>query len=264
MNIIKTNEPKSILTVSDWHIDAYHSNLGMYLNMYKEKAKQHDIVVLNGDIFEGIFKPKKDLKRSFKKLRKIIDECPDTDFHFVFGNHDEYESIEKRMKKLSKNRTNIDYHYDYCIINSCLFTHGDRIKKDMINSPRTIKSDIKEKYKKLSMYTGYDLYVKLFESKAPIEKLKNMYGKLRNGKSSDLLQGIDMVGLGHSHKPHLLQIDDVVVFNTGSTTVDNLFGPNHVSIMSYPDKSLIVECGISTLTTYIPDIRLFSKEKEHA
>jgi UDP-2,3-diacylglucosamine pyrophosphatase LpxH len=91
-------------------------------------------VVLNGDIFDiqCSKNPKKKILEAVAWLKKRMDEAPDTQFHFVLGNHEAYRKFINAMHALEQTAENgrdyskqFHFHENYFKLNDSLFVHGD-------------------------------------------------------------------------------------------------------------------------------------------
>ncbi len=141
----RKHTPKKGIVVSDLHIlgDYTHTDALLPLLDKAIERTQADMVVLNGDIFEFEYPNRRYtqdevLRHALTWLREFCSKHPDTQVHYVMGNHDGvYHPTDKKRdfvrqlrtleRKIRKNdHSNFHFHPEYFLAASnSLFTHGD-------------------------------------------------------------------------------------------------------------------------------------------
>lgn len=137
------SENKKILVLSDLHRGAKISKYEGLLREAMERAiDTADHIVLNGDIFELFYVPKKDsiqnaIERGLASLTAIALAYPEKQIHFVLGNHENIPEFREGrplealdpfwngLNGLARMFKNFEWHPEAIRIGDALFFHGD-------------------------------------------------------------------------------------------------------------------------------------------
>jgi UDP-2,3-diacylglucosamine hydrolase len=124
-------------TISDLHLFSHHSRPGRYLHQFEAAAKEVDVFVLNGDIFDfkwsehGVFSRSVTAAEQF--IETLLDEFPQCQFRIVLGNHDAVPDYMEALEELEERHKNLYWHEFGCIVEDRVFIHGDAIHAGCTN-----------------------------------------------------------------------------------------------------------------------------------
>jgi len=236
-----------------------------------ESFKTATHVVLNGDIFdiECCKKPEEKIKEAVQWLKDRMDNTPDTNFHFVLGNHETFIPFIKAMHALEQDEhygKQFHFHEHYFQLNDSLFVHGD----EYLGVAKYIKAYTKQKecaaalnnndaappsieIKSIEHHRRRQLSELKRPARAAYEWFNGIYHKTQNvwhGVTNMVdmiytkLEASDTEGLssafkesnhvfsGHTHQPYKVHYKDKYFYNTGAAVVSRFakFGPLHIEI----------------------------------
>ncbi len=117
------------LVVSDLHFFAKRSHGISCLESLDTALSSAPVLVLNGDTFDfrwsTLANDTETEAEALGWLRRLLVAYPQTEVHFVLGNHDCLPGFVESLKRLAKDHGRFHWH-EYCLqIGTSLFLHGD-------------------------------------------------------------------------------------------------------------------------------------------
>jgi UDP-2,3-diacylglucosamine pyrophosphatase LpxH len=129
MNARLSHEIQRGIVVSDLHLFARRSRGHTRFEAIREKLRQANILVLNGDIFDFRWSTHgshdQTLSAAMNWLRALIADLPGCQIHFISGNHDCLPAFQEHLTGLAAERSGFHWHEYLLQIGSALFLHGD-------------------------------------------------------------------------------------------------------------------------------------------
>jgi UDP-2,3-diacylglucosamine pyrophosphatase LpxH len=117
------------IVVSDLHLFARRSRGSDQFNAIREKLRQVNILVLNGDIFDFRWSTLGDqnqtLPAAINWLRALAVDLPGCEIHFIIGNHDCIPAFQEELTRLATTQPGFHWHEYLLQIGPALFLHGD-------------------------------------------------------------------------------------------------------------------------------------------
>lgn len=115
--------------VSDLHLFSRRSVAHQLDECIAETARDADLMILGGDIFDFSWSTKGSVDKSVEAaaqwLRQLAAAAPDCQFHFLVGNHDNHQRFIDRLQILQLEIPNLEWHPYFLRIGNSLFLHGD-------------------------------------------------------------------------------------------------------------------------------------------
>lgn len=115
--------------VSDLHKFAARSNADAYEPELRRQAAESRWCVLGGDIFDFRWSqygsPGATADAAMEWLAELTESCPETEIHFLLGNHDHNDAMTERLPALSEKYDRFHWYAFYARLGSTLFLHGD-------------------------------------------------------------------------------------------------------------------------------------------
>ncbi len=116
-------------TVSDLHLFCRRSLAQRYMPAIETAAADADVFVFNGDTFDfrwSCYATAAETSReAVKWLERIAQDCPETRFEFLLGNHDHVQVFIDSLHDLAERTPNFNWHPYYLKLGNALFLHGD-------------------------------------------------------------------------------------------------------------------------------------------
>ncbi len=125
-------------TISDLHLFSHHSSLDRYHDRIQQAAREAEVFVLNGDIFDfkwsrhGVFSSS--VTAAVRFLKSLAEAHPHCHFRVILGNHDAVPPYVAALEELSASHANLEWHEFACVIQNRLFLHGDTINAGNTNN----------------------------------------------------------------------------------------------------------------------------------
>ncbi len=117
-----------IYSFSDSHLGSPYSRGAEYLPAIEAGMAEADIVVMGGDIFEGkatTETPAEVIQRAVRQMRRWLERFPETEIHWVQGNHEDIPGLLPAMQALAAEYPNFHAYADEVQLGEALFLHGD-------------------------------------------------------------------------------------------------------------------------------------------
>jgi UDP-2,3-diacylglucosamine hydrolase len=115
--------------VSDLHLLSNRSTAHHYLESFHRTAREKDVFVLNGDIFDfqwsthGGFHHSVEVARDW--LTELITPHPSTTFIVLLGNHDSLADYRHLLDEQIQIHDNLFWKDDFIRLGTSMFLHGD-------------------------------------------------------------------------------------------------------------------------------------------
>jgi len=200
--------------ISDLHLQAQRSLAGHHHAAIEAAAGQARHFVLGGDIFDFHWStmrcPKRSVDSAIDWLDQLVGPNPDTQFHFVFGNHDFNQRFMHAVAEYSEQTANFRAHRFYLRLGRSLFLHGDiadrpHLCHDKLEQRRA--RFLRDHHQSRWRHTLYDLAMK-----AHLHRVVSRLANPRKRVAQRLLAylnrighspatGIEHVYFGHTHEP---------------------------------------------------------------
>lgn len=117
------------IVISDLHMFARRSRAHAVLDRVHRAVEEADVFVLNGDTFDFRWTTlptiEATVRASLLWLENLAERHPDTDIHFVLGNHDCNQLFIDGLDELSGRVPTLHWHEYQIHLGSNLFLHGD-------------------------------------------------------------------------------------------------------------------------------------------
>lgn len=121
--------------VSDLHLFSRRSQADRYRDQLHATAREAEIFVLGGDIFDFRWSTLKScqatIDAAIQWLEELVHPHPNCQFHFVLGNHDCNQKFVRRLDTLAATTPNLSWYDDYVRLGHSVFLHGDVADADM-------------------------------------------------------------------------------------------------------------------------------------
>jgi len=118
-----------IYFVSDLHLFASRSIGDKQLHVIESKAREADVFVLGGDIFDFKWARRETVGHACEEaihwLRDLATDCPSCEFHYLLGNHDYHDEFTTPLAALEKEVDNLFHEHFFIRRGSSVFLHGD-------------------------------------------------------------------------------------------------------------------------------------------
>lgn len=215
--------------------------------------KNIDILVLNGDIFEGYETPYKKSEMR-KRIKEYINDLNDKNTRnipiiYVVGNHDDKGYMVKTLKKLAKKIDNFHVYKEYVIIGNVLFAHGDLyLRLDENPNKRKLGNQANHTFKPPFMEGGvyghiYALLRNPVQFLADATKSNPDYvidtiNSRMKKEQPKIYELIKAVVTGHIHNLFIKNKYDKWWGNSGTSVHEDKLGPIAVNISSNGEVNL--------------------------
>jgi len=216
-----------IIAVSDIHLKytdkaVDKENQELFISFLKKEAVKADLLILNGDIFDLWFVWKKVIIKQYFPLLRILADIKDKGCRIVYisGNHDFW------FKDFLTRYIGIEIHKDHFSIyadsKKVFFTHGDIYTTNDFRY-KFYRFLIRKKFFMWLFGTlhpdfALDLGLKLSRS----SRKKVIPDRLSKQREIGLerfaeknKQNYDIVVMGHSHNPKILNFENLIYLNSG-------------------------------------------------
>ena len=229
------NQNMNIIIASDFHLkftpDKESSErMKRVLKFLASLEGKTDILILNGDIFDLWFSWKKVIIKEYFPVYKILADLNESGCRIVFvaGNHDFW--FGDFLKKF----LNIEIyqnHFAEKIDGKKIFvTHGDLFTRNDIRY-KIFRTLVRNKLiMKLFSFLHPDFALRLGEKLSRSSRFRKIPLKLRKIKESGLdnfaekkLEEYDIVVLGHSHFPKIINFENGIYANCGDWVSHNSY-----------------------------------------
>jgi hypothetical protein len=121
--------PGTCYFVADLHLFANRSKGLRHFDEILRKASQAQHFVFGGDIFDfrwaTMLTTKEAVEEAIRWLAELSRQCPQCQFHFLLGNHDDHHLFVERLAELEQAVPNLSWHRYYVRIGGSVFLHGD-------------------------------------------------------------------------------------------------------------------------------------------
>lgn len=193
-------------------------------------------VVFNGDIFDiqCSEKPHEKIIEAADWLKKRMDAAPDTQFHFVLGNHEAYPEFIAAMNALERDPhygRQFSFHEHFLQINDSLFIHGDdqldpgkyRLALEGYASTemgaRTLLKELRTEFR--SVYESFGgWHHALHNLHEGLEKMTAVIAReLAHSRIPELAESFGKsrhIFSGHIHEPYAAERGNKYYYNTGA------------------------------------------------
>ncbi|TWT55613.1 Calcineurin-like phosphoesterase superfamily domain protein [Thalassoglobus neptunius] len=198
--------------LSDLHLFARRSTADQYHDQIVEAARESDVCILGGDIFDfrwSVYRTEDETAHAAVEwLRKFDEETNHCRVHFLLGNHDDHPELLQRLPYLAEELKTFEWSRYYYRLGDTFFLHGDVADKTMtaacLESQRQsfAHGNRTELHNKL-----YDVAIKaqlhrlappaVYPCKRVAARILSYLESIGNGKSS----GVEHVYFGHTHRP---------------------------------------------------------------
>lgn len=115
--------------ISDLHLLSNRSTAHRYLESYHQTARDVDVFVLNGDIFDFQWSTHGGFHESVEQARSWLEELvlphPDCTFLVTLGNHDSTADYRHVLEELEKQHPRFFWYEDFVRLGTSIFLHGD-------------------------------------------------------------------------------------------------------------------------------------------
>lgn len=120
---------KKCCWLSDLHLFSRRSLGGQHFDAILAAARDTDLFVLGGDIFDFSWSTRTSVADSVDEaaawLEELVVQAPDCRFHFLLGNHDYHRLFIDRLVSLVDDMPNLNWHPFFLRLQNTLFLHGD-------------------------------------------------------------------------------------------------------------------------------------------
>ena len=117
------------IVVSDLHLFARRSRGTTRFASIRDRLNSAEVLVLNGDIFDfrwsTLGEHKRTLPAAVNWLRRLADDFPECQVHFVVGNHDCTAAFLNELSSLARSLPRFQWHEHLLRLGPSLFFHGD-------------------------------------------------------------------------------------------------------------------------------------------
>lgn len=146
-------KPETILFLSDGHFGSRNSDITAYQDNLRETMGRYTHVVLNGDMFELMFLPglarglapkerravlKTAIRQAVEWLDATLQEYPQTQFHFVLGNHENIRKFRHKLDALQEKHAHFEWDPEAIRIGDAVAIHGDLLTRQQSDRTRPI------------------------------------------------------------------------------------------------------------------------------
>lgn len=199
--------------ISDLHLLARRSQAPKHHAAIRSAAKGARRFVLGGDIFDFHWSTlgchQRSVDTAIEWLDDLVSTNRDTEFHFVYGNHDYNERFMHALDSYSQRAVNFRSHRFYLRLGSSLFLHGDIADKPQLCHEKLQQRRarfLRDHHQSPWRHTLYDLAVK-----ARLHRVISRVANPRKRVAARLLaylhrighhpqNGIEHVYFGHTHE----------------------------------------------------------------
>lgn len=192
-------------------------------------------VVLNGDVFDiqCAQEPHEKIVDSVEWLKKRMDAAPETQFHFVLGNHEAFPEFVQAMQALAADEhygKQFSFHEHFLQINDNLFVHGDEfMAPDKYRKALLPGADVKMGCKaplrelRTELRAAYELGNGLHHAFGCMQGLPSLLTTLEKNLKASKIEGLQEalatskhVYSGHIHEPYAAHYHEHCYYNTGA------------------------------------------------
>lgn len=115
--------------VSDLHLYARRSDGAEKMHALMPRLASASLLVLNGDIFDfrwsTLPSPEATVQGANHWLRNLLNDLPDTEIHYLIGNHDCLPAHQVMLTTLANDIPRFRWHEHSLQVGNRLFIHGD-------------------------------------------------------------------------------------------------------------------------------------------
>lgn len=115
--------------ISDLHMFSRRSEFESHLPAIHGAADRANIFVFNGDTFDFKWTTLPSVEETVENailwLAELCEQFPNTEFHFILGNHDNLQLFIDQLSALSQQTENLSWHPYYLRLGDVVFLHGD-------------------------------------------------------------------------------------------------------------------------------------------
>lgn len=237
----------AILAFSDPHWgDRNYRYCGLRNSQFDEMMERYlpefQHVVMNGDIIGTLLCDDfTHFKTHLDRIEQWTRRAPNTQFHYMLGNHDMTEGIVAALQERFPKGSNLHVADVWARCGDILFTHGDygeanERQKDYASNTRLLLQDAEAETIRANYYSNPGRRGMTFSSVS--SKSLGLDDRVQKActplDEHGLLEGISAVMVGHTHRtlygyPFQTRAGDTVhVFNTGSLIAGASFMPLEV------------------------------------
>ncbi|YCM46284.1 metallophosphoesterase [Verrucomicrobiaceae bacterium 227] len=224
--------------ISDLHLFSRRSRGDELLKTYLENIDTPTTLVFNGDTFDfrwtELAGEEETLAAAEAWLLDLLDRLPNTQIHYILGNHDCLNTFRSRLENHARKRPNFHLHEFWLRIDTHFFLHGDCSNRGMnisklkkyrhswsTDSPR---GEFSKRLYHLVDRTGIGaLFHRLYFRQNPTVARVIRY--VREVAPDDFKE-TEHIYFGHTHVPfHDHKSGEIVFHNTGSAIAGMGFSP---------------------------------------
>lgn len=219
--------------ISDLHLFSHRSRAHVHRQFIVEAARQSEVLVLNGDIFDfhwsifGELEATMDAAEAW--LRALAAECPRCRIHYLLGNHDAVLPWADRCASIAGDVENLDWSPDYLRLGNTLFTHGDLLLGRGPRRTRELDPDARLRRRSLGRAYAVISGLRILRAASLLPSNRRTSRMIHRNflqLGPELTEGVRRLCTGHTHRPFSgIRIHGLELHNTGSTVAGMAFRP---------------------------------------
>lgn len=153
----------------------------------------------------------------------LVSQFPQTNFHYLYGNHDHHPEFENMVDKLGEESGNISGHPVSLRLGNTLFMHGDAANRSDMDTETLVRERHQRTENKLhgglhEFLYGIAVQLRIDEVVTRLPFFPDLvHRRLINFIEREQIDGIDHIVYGHTHrKIHQGQYEGITFTNTGA------------------------------------------------
>ncbi len=220
--------------VSDLHLFSHRTRGHLIEADIVAAARRSRVCVLGGDIFDfkwsSLPSTAATVNAAVAWLKRLIEQVPECQFHFVLGNHDDHPALVAQLPGLATAYTNFYWDRFYLRLGDAIFLHGDaadhRVSVDVLRIRRErFSHDPRRKW----AHGLYTLVVRthlhrviplaVYPPATVANRLLKYLREIGHGPEN----GVRQVCFGHTHRPVQDYHWGGLVFHNGGAPIGRAF-----------------------------------------